>query len=238
MFSEQNKIKLAYSLIIVWLVGTGCAFYWFQNQDQRLFQPPQASFKEIAFANPLKSLQQSNVASNQPEIADIMEQSRAVVFHFWQPGCSCNRFNAPHVKTMVKEYKQHNIHFVIVVPKTTHNALQELKKTAFKKFGTDRVIIDTQNIFSPVTAAPAALVMTQTKQHKTAHYFGAYSFSALCNPGDGSYVETSLNNILQNKPSLNPESTNGKGCFCHWGNPENSLAATSILSASKTLAVN
>lgn len=216
MNNGQIKVLVAYLALIFWLVGTAWAFYWFQTRDVRSFQPDlTGQLDKAVFSFTSESLSQLMSRPDYARLGMMLDGSKALVLHFWRPGCSCNRFNLPHVKSLVKTYQSQGIRFIVVTPGDTQTDADNLREQIKRKFGIHHLLVDQENRFTMVPAAPAAVVITGTSQQPAVRYFGAYSFSALCGPDDGSYVETALDSILQSKPGP-VGGVDGRGCFCGW----------------------
>ncbi|MDH5393157.1 MAG: DUF6436 domain-containing protein [Gammaproteobacteria bacterium] len=202
----QKKLFFSGLIMIGWLLATGYAFWWFQARDLRPFDLQAADIIEQ------KSLQTSLtqlLSSLQQDSADS-----AFLLHFWQPGCSCNRFNLSHVNEIAVKYQQQNFQLVTIIRPHPDYSNQQLKQMAEQQFAS-KVVIDSQHLLtgkSRIPAAPAAAVIDKNGELA---YFGPYSDSTFCGLGGTAFVEKVADLLMMGEsPSL--LNTMVFGCFCDW----------------------
>jgi len=139
---------------------------------------------------------------------------KAYLLHFWQPGCSCNRFNQAHVNEIATKYRNKNFQLVTIASPHPDYSDQQLIQMAKEEFAS-HVIIDQQQLLrgrARIPAAPAAAVID--KKGNLA-YFGPYSDSTFCGLGGTAFVERVADLLMQGEaPSL--LNTMVFGCFCDW----------------------
>lgn len=204
----RKRIWIATPLLLCWLAGTSYAFWWFQARDLRAFDSkPQdmAVFKGQGLMDKLLTL---------PVGLQQGEPTQALVVHFWNPACGCNKFNNPHVRDIVQQYRGQGIRFLTVVQSQAGEDMQALSAEARELFDTP-VMLDTSLQLDPASlpaATPAAAVINTKGQLA---YFGPYSDSAFCGVNGSAFVEKTLDKILAGNAteSLN---TLAYGCFCQW----------------------
>ena len=217
MHNSQAKKQFWVSipLVMCWLAGTVYAFWWFQVRDLRPFdgagQAQAAVFEGALLAEKLHSLPlgETNII---PVTTGNPQQ--ALVVHFWNPGCACNKFNNPHVRDIVEQYHSRGIRFVTVVKSQAGQDEQALLARAQEMFNAP-AMMDSNLQLEPASApaaTPAAAVVNSQGQLA---YFGPYSDSAFCGANGSSFVEKTLDKVLEGKAteSLN---TLAFGCFCQW----------------------
>jgi hypothetical protein len=198
----NKRLWIALPLLFSWLVGTVYAFWWFQVRDLRPFAPEaeqMAVFEGEQLAGKLQALLQSTSATT----------DKAVVVHFWNPDCACNKFNDPHVRQIIEQYRASGVQFVTVAAAGRNP--QQIAARARSTFDTP-VLIDAglQSAGVMPTSTPAAAVLTAEGQLA---YFGPYSEGAFCGAQGGAFVEKALDAVLDggNPHELN---TLAFGCFC------------------------
>ena len=142
------------------------------------------------------------------------EPETTYLIHFWQPDCSCNRFNRSHVREIAKKYQHDKFQLITVTQPHADYSDNELIKMAEQELSS-RVVIDHQYQLSGkarIPAAPAAAVIDKTGKMA---YFGPYSDSSFCGLGGTAFVErvTDLLFAGENTSMIN---TLVAGCFCNW----------------------
>ncbi|MDH5517504.1 MAG: DUF6436 domain-containing protein [Gammaproteobacteria bacterium] len=189
-----------------WLIATGYAFWWFQARDLRPFDMQASNIIEQQLLS--DSLQQllSPIKQNSSETAYLL--------HFWQPGCSCNRFNQSHVNQIAAKYKKQNFQLVTITSPHPDYSEQQLIQMAEDEFGS-KVIIDQQGLLTGPARIPAAPAAAVVNSQGELAYFGPYSDSTFCGLGGTAFVEKVAELIIQGEtPSV--LNTLVFGCFCDW----------------------
>jgi thiol-disulfide isomerase/thioredoxin len=195
----NKRLWIALPLLFSWLAGTVYAFWWFQVRDLRPFAPQgeqMAVFEGEQLAGKLVELLRR-------ESADTT--GKTVVVHFWNPDCACNKFNDPHVRQIIDQYRASGVQFVTVA---THGQNpQQIAERARAIF--DTPVLIGASLSSP-KVTPAAAVLTAGGQLA---YFGPYSEGAFCGANGGAFVEKALDAVLDGN---NPQELNtlAFGCFC------------------------
>ena len=194
--------------MLCWLAGTIYAFWWFQVRDLRSFD---ASAEQVAVFAVDQLAEQLRVL---PVTLNPSDNGQALVVHFWNPDCGCNKFNNPHVRDIVDEYRDKGIRFLTVVRAQPGQDTQALLAEAEALFHAPAVLESSLKLAatSAPSATPAAAVINNQGQLA---YFGPYSDSAFCGANGSSFVEKTLDKLLAGNT---PESVNtlAFGCFCQW----------------------
>lgn len=202
----QRKTLYSSLILSIWLAGTAYAFWWFQAKDLRPFDQHASAMIEEAQLN--EALGQLLATLNQPYTKS------AYLLHFWQPGCSCNRFNQSHVKTIAEKYWPQHFELITISRPHADYSDQQLAEMAKAQFGS-KLIIDHLGLLtgkSRIPAAPAAAVISDKGRLA---YFGPYSDSTFCGVGGTAFVERVADLLVQGEqPSL--INTMVFGCFCDW----------------------
>lgn len=212
--ATQSVPRFTIFLVLIWMAVVVSGFWWFQFKDLREFgsETEVVFFEGHKFDGQLAALVKT-VGSN---------TDRVTLVHFWDPDCSCNRFNEPHVKELIEKYAQQNIQFVIVArtsqPALKNKVLARARQT-FSHPAVVQVISEQDVEFAAMPSTPSVAVLNE--QNKLM-YFGPYSVGAVCNVKNGAFVEKTLEQMSkgQDKKQLNVLAT---GCFCSWGDKNKSI---------------
>lgn len=202
----QTKVILAGLITFLWLIGTGYAFWWFQARDLRPFDLQAANL-----------IEEQELSLSLTQLLTTLKQKHpddAYLVHFWQPDCSCNRFNQTHVNDIANKYQEKNFQLVTIVRPHPDYSDQQIINMAKEQFGSN-VIIDHQKLLTGaarIPATPAAAVLDKTGKLA---YFGPYSDSTFCGVGGTAFVERVADLLVQGEVTslLN---TMVFGCFCNW----------------------
>lgn len=197
--------------MLIWLLGTAYAFWWFQFKDLRPFSSA-ATNKNIFFDGE-KMRGHLNKALSGSQDSGRKDDKGSVVVHFWDPTCPCSRFNEQHVKQLMAEYRKRGIRFIVVARTESFTDKKALQQKARAVFGeVDVVWSQDLGLNQSIPSSPAAIILDSQQQLA---YFGPYSEGAVCSAGSGRFVERILDNVLIGK---NPQYINtlAYGCFCDW----------------------
>lgn len=204
-----------YCLAASWLIGTVFAFWVFLASDYRNFYPSTANqlaiFEKTNFSNKLEAYIQTTIQAKEKQ-KEAGLNVQGYVFHFWNPGCQCDRFNRPHVEKLISTFGPKGFHFYIVPTKGETLSAQRWQ-SSLKEMGRYMTITDESLAHEQVIpAGPAAAVLDN--KGKLA-YFGPYSLGGVCKADDNGLIENALNKISVNSRPLQMYSS-GFGCFCSW----------------------
>jgi len=188
----------ALSIVVLWLVATAYAFWWFALRDIKPFEA--STSPRIGMFDASQRTLAAEVWFKSAIAGSNSQTTVATVIHITQPSCSCNRFNKPHFTSIVEKYASKGIAFRAFA----HPAAPPLSADVIEiKKATLRGALDW------VTSTPAALVF-DAGGHLI--YFGPYSFGAMCGTVGGP-VEEVLDSVLA-KQSVAPPPTQAVGCYC------------------------
>ena len=211
---SHSDQRLAILLVSVWIVVVVTGFWWFQYKDLRSFASESSVvfFQGEQFSNQLSTFV-NNVGSNGDAIT---------VVHFWDPACSCNKFNEPHVNDLIKTYSGQNLRFVIVARVKDASLTKQVLAKASKVFNHPAVVRVVSEHDVDLETMPSSPAVAVINSQRNLMYFGPYSVGAVCNVENGAFVEKALQQMSQGnvKKQLN---VLAMGCFCSWGNNKQSI---------------
>lgn len=196
-------------LVAAWLAAMAYAFWWFLVRDLRPFyQQPQeqyALFESAEMASHLSSFLQQE--------GDLERSGgQVVVVHFWDPDCLCSRFNNSHVRSLIDDFGNRGVKFLIVLSSTSEQRERVWQKGRELFPSATLISSRTLALTTSIPASPSTAIIDS--QGRLA-YFGPYSLGGLCLSSDDGFVETILSTLLAGGQSeLNTIS--GFGCFCAW----------------------
>jgi len=203
---KPAKFQFALALLVFWLTATAFAFWWFQIKNLRPFDLNMSSLiEEKPLTTNIKHLLLSS---------GLKQPAKGYILNFWQPDCSCNRFNTPHVKKLIKKYQSEGFKLITVTRPSKKHSVQQVTQMAKDKFNS-AVIVDTKNIFSGASRIPATPSAAVIQKNGLLNYFGPYNDGAFCGVGGTRFVEKVADLIIQNEPP-NIINTLSYGCYCNW----------------------
>src|SRR5690606_28431707 len=150
------------------------AIFWEQEYQYSLPTPVPANYKAV----PVGQLVSTNTFSNLPE--------GPLFLHFYNPDCPCSRFNAKHLKSLIRQYGD-SVQLFIVVPNP------EARRKAVSEFGEEQqyLIDDKLQIAHAygVYATPQAVLVDREGK---LFYRGNYNKSRYCTTKASNYAELAL----------------------------------------------
>jgi hypothetical protein len=196
------RIVLAISSLAVAFSGIGYLF-WQQELKYQLSTPVPQQFKAVAVGTPIRT--------------DLIPKSSAYFLHFYNPDCPCSRFNAKHVKSLIRSYHD-SVRMLIVLP--TSSDLRAAKK----EFGDLEMIVDEGGNIARscgVYSTPQAVILDW---NGSLYYRGNYNKSRYCTSRASNFAELSLIALLnhQPSPSFGLMASTAYGCELPTENDENS----------------
>ncbi|MBX2964853.1 MAG: TlpA family protein disulfide reductase [Cyclobacteriaceae bacterium] len=187
-------MRLALSIVFLAVCLTGiAAIFWHQEYQYSLPTPVPANYKAVPVGQVV-------------ELSGLPEGP--LFLHFYNPDCPCSRFNAAHLKSLIRQYGG-DVQLFIVVPTT------EAKRKAVSEFGEEQqYLIDenqaTANAYGVYATPQAVLVDREGKLF----YRGNYNKSRYCTTKASNYAELALLALLnnQNPPVFDFYATEAYGC--------------------------
>ncbi|MDH5547215.1 MAG: DUF6436 domain-containing protein [Gammaproteobacteria bacterium] len=193
------KHLAAYILIVVWLISTVFAFWWFMYRDIRAFDENPSQERDVRFnAEHLQDLLKQEISTTQT--------NEFILINFIAPGCSCNRFNISHVNALEERFRG-QVRVEHLTPQGSEKAFK-LKKLNKAATVTRARLISEQEI----PGSPAAAILN--KQGELL-YFGPYSDGAMCGQGNN-IVERALTKLSNGESLESGLNTRAFGCYCDW----------------------
>lgn len=201
--------KCLYCIATLWLVGTFYAFWYFLVSDYRDFY----SVKEKQLAVFEKTIFSNTVEAYARDLASTHgKPAQGYVFHFWNPNCSCDKFNKAHVERLVNDYGKSGFQFV-VIPKPGSTVSAQRWKASLGQNGQYVHIVDMH--FSAAAAVPASPAAAVLNSEGKLVFFGPYSLGGICKANENGLIEQVLQGLTEHREPINTY-VSGFGCFCKW----------------------
>lgn len=201
-------------LVVIWLIATVFAFWWFQFKNIKAFDIDAVANQTVFFESGELGNRLENLI--EAEVKQGKKSDSISVIHFWNPDCPCSKFNEVHVKKIISDYSDKNVAFSVVVSGKSAEQRKErslLAKQVFNLAAVKDIRSDWPMEKGP-PSSPAVAIMN--KQGKLV-YFGPYSLGARCSPEKGKFVEKVLDRLKDEKLSQKKQlNTLAVGCFCPW----------------------
>lgn len=172
------------------------AIFWHQELQYSLPTPVPANYQAI----PVGQAVSAAVVTSLPD--------GPLFLHFYNPDCPCSRFNANHLKSLIRMY-QDSVQLFIVVPS------EKAKKKAIGEFGKHlEYIVDVNQKIATaygVYATPQAVLVDREGK---LFYRGNYNKSRYCTAKTSNYAELALVALLNNQrpPVFDFYATQAYGC--------------------------
>jgi Domain of unknown function (DUF6436) len=174
------------------------AVFWQQELKYQLPTPVPAQYSEVAVGS---SIDRS-----------LLPAGSAFFLHFYNPDCPCSRFNARHVKSLIRQFGD-SVSMYIVVPNQ-----QDLIK-AQQEFDGQNFLVDEANAIAKtcgIYATPQAAIIDHAGK---LFYRGNYNRTRYCTAKASNFAELSLVALLNKQPSpiFGLLATQAYGC--QWDDP-------------------
>jgi hypothetical protein len=193
----MGRILAVCCLLIVAVAAMGTVF-WQQEMKYQLPTPVPIQYKIV----PVGTLVDRSV----------LPAGSAYFLHFYNPDCPCSRFNAKHVKSLIRQFGD-SVTMLIVVPNQ-----QDLTKAKSEFEGSNFIVDDNDAITQAcgVYATPQAVIIDHDGK---LYYRGNYNRSRYCTSKASNFAELSLVALLNNQPSpmFGLMATQAYGC--EWNDP-------------------
>ena len=164
-------------LTAAWAIG---AVFWRQELRYALPTPVPHNYRAVAVGSIVEH--------------HALASGKAYFLHFYNPDCPCSRFNARHVKSMIRAHAD-SVAMYIVLP--SH---QDLPK-AQREFAQQHFIVDEDGTLAQacgVYATPQAAIVDATGK---LFYRGNYNRTRYCTAKATNFAELSLVALLNKQPS-------------------------------------
>jgi hypothetical protein len=156
------------------------------------------------------------VATGSKIDTSLLPKGSAYFLHFYNPDCPCSRFNARHVKSLIRAYGD-SVRMFVVVP-----SARDLAK-AKEEFEELEMIIDEGGAIAEacgVYSTPQAVIIDQ---NSLLYYRGNYNKSRYCTARASNFAELSLIALLNRQPSPSFGILASQSYGCEWGEEKNEL---------------
>lgn len=212
--SRFNKNWFVGLLVSVWFISTIFSFWWFQFRNIQVFDSDAVNNQTVFFESGelgqrLEKLVESDYSRD--------KKTPVSVIHFWNPDCSCNRFNEVHVKKIISDYADKNVKFTIVVSGSNKEERKQRQILARQVFS-HRAVKEIRSDWPMNQGPPSSPAVGVVNSDGELIYFGPYSLGARCAPDKGKFVETVLDGLHASKNRADKKQLNtlAVGCFCPW----------------------
>lgn len=190
-------MRLALSIVFLMAFFSGiAAVFWEQEYKYSLPTPVPANYKTVLVGQPVAVREFSNLPDG------------PLFLHFYNPDCPCSRFNARHLKSLIRQYGD-SVQLFIVVPNLV------ARRKAVSEFGEkQQYLVDDKlqiaNAYGVYATPQAVLVDREGKLF----YRGNYNKSRYCTTKASNYAELALVALLNNQkpPVFDFFATEAYGC--------------------------
>jgi thiol-disulfide isomerase/thioredoxin len=174
--------------VITWLIvlmATVVVLFWYNEWVYSLPTPVPENYKVVDTGT---SVDIAGKLSFKP--------GKPVFLHFYNPDCPCSRFNMPHFKSLVNQYRN-KIQFVIV-PVTPKKYTAE---AILKKFDLDLPVIFDTTLATAcgVYSTPQAVLLDTSHQ---LYFRGNYNRSRFCTDKKTEYARRAIDKLLHNNAAI------------------------------------
>jgi hypothetical protein len=189
---------IVFSLILISCIAGVLAIFWHQELKYQLPTPVPAGYVSIK-------------AKQRVSLPGDFTSGISYFLHFYNPDCPCSRFNARHIKSLIRNYSD-SVRIVVVL--ATEGDIVRAKK----EFSEDlQYFVDSDNAVAKacgVYSTPQAAIIDQEGH---LFYRGNYNSSRYCTTRATNFAELSLIALLNHQPppSFGLLSTQSYGC--EWG---------------------
>jgi len=196
---ESWRIALVFCVLAACASAVGFLF-WKQELQYQLPTPRPIGYQPVATGT---SLQLDGLNRHFSD--------GALFIHFYNPDCPCSRFNASHIKKLVRLYSD-SVKVIVVVP--NEGALAQARKI----WGSDLVYIDDSDgeiaHRTGVYSTPQAVIVDS---NGNLFYRGNYNRARYCTAKATNFAELALLALLNNQPPplFAEEATVAYGCSLH-----------------------
>jgi hypothetical protein len=194
----MGRILAVCCLLIVAAAAMGMVF-WQHELKYQLPTPVPTQYKNV----PIGTLVDRSA----------LPKGSAYFLHFYSPDCPCSRFNARHVKSLIRQFGD-SVSMFIVVPRQ-----QDLAKAKSEFEGLDFIVDDNDAIAKAcgIYATPQAVIIDHDGK---LFYRGNYNRSRYCTAKASNFAELSLVALLNKQPSpvFGLMATQAYGC--EWDDPD------------------
>jgi len=193
----MGRIIVVCCFLVVAVVAMGTVF-WEQELKYNIPTPVPTHYKSVAVGSPIDQTP--------------LPHTGAYFLHFYNPDCPCSRFNAKHIKSLIRQFGD-SVSMAIVVPNQ-----KDLEK-AEREFEGQIFIVDDDNKIANacgVYATPQAAIIDYDGK---LFYRGNYNRSRYCTTKATNFAELSLIALLRKQPSpvFGLLATQSYGCV--WNDP-------------------
>ena len=211
MSNEQHPPErwriLVVAAVFVSCLGLVAVVFWREDLRYTLPTPRPTDLREIALGTEVPAARWLAEAGISRQLV-----ARPTLLHFFNPGCSCSRFNLEHLGALQRRFRA-QVSFVAVVqsidpesadPRATRRILGELGIDMPFLLDVDGLIARDSGIY----ATPQALLLDGADRIV---YRGNYNTARYCTDRRTEFVRIAIETLLSKHPATVPE-TPAYGC--------------------------
>ncbi len=197
-YSKNAMRKIFVVFILACIAGGICTVFWCTEYKYSLPTPVPKGYREI---------KQGTFIDKAPRL--IVDKSKPVFLHFFNPDCPCSRFNITHFKELVKQYGS-QIDFKVVV--------MNKNKSYTEKDVRDMFSINVPVLFDTTLASACGVYSTPqaalVNKDGKLYYRGNYNKARYCTDKNSNYAQMAIDSLLNNKryPSFDQFALRSYGC--------------------------
>ena len=185
-------------VLLVFIFTSIASLFWYNEWKYSLPTPVPEKYVAVSLKQKVELPGKLTATNNLP-----------VFLHFFNPDCPCSRFNIPHFKSLVNEYRG-KVSFAVVVMTTNQSYTAESIR---QKFSLDiPVLFDTSlAALCGVYSTPQAVLVGNDQ---ALYYRGNYNRDRYCTDKKSNYAQMAIDALLAKNeyPSFNKAALTAYGC--------------------------
>lgn len=184
MKSINTRIYISVIVLTI-IIGIIGVIFWKEQAVYLLPTPKPTNYQEVAIG--------SNPTLNMSGLP-IGENGRPVFLHFYNPDCSCSRFNLTQFKEMVRQF-QDSVDFYVILHQSDKSQREVENEFEVPVIRDDSgKIADTYGVY----ATPQALILDNSG---AIYYRGNYNKARYCTSRDTRFAELALKAKVNHQPA-------------------------------------
>lgn len=187
MSASRRKTVFVSLFVLLWVIGLGSLYAWYQARYIRPFGESTVLFDAGALRLP----------------AELAGSGTIRVVHLWDPPCPCNVGNQQHLAELVQRYAARGVSFHVWQKPGSHGQLPAI----LAGLQPLRELPGAEHL----PASPAVAIWDRDGNLA---YVGPYSEGAVCTSAN-SFIEPVIEALLAGRP-LQSTGTLAVGCYCPW----------------------
>ena len=187
MSASRRKTVFVSLFVLLWVIGLGSLYAWYQARYIRPFGESTVLFDAGALRLP----------------AELAGSGTIRVVHLWDPPCPCNVGNQQHLRELLDHFAGQGVDFYVWQKPGSRGRLPD-------SLGALRPLAELPGA-ARLPASPAVAIWDRDGNLA---YVGPYSEGAVCTSAN-SFIEPVIEALLAGRP-LQSTGTLAVGCYCPW----------------------